>query len=112
MKKFFSRELLFAAAVLLLAGGIALSRTHVPGSVARVSVSGGEELVLSLERDGRYAVEGGRLPVTLEVAGGRIRFIESRCPDHICERCGWLSQEYEQAVCMPAGASVTVEARP
>ena len=53
MKKFFSRELLFAAAVLLLAGGIALSRTHVPGSVARVSVSGGEELVLSLERDGR-----------------------------------------------------------
>lgn len=112
MKKKYARELLFAAAVLLLAGGAVLLRPHAPGAAARVTVSGGEEMLLSLEREGRYAIEGGRLPVTLEIAGGRIRFVESQCPDHICERYGWLSQENDQAVCMPAGVVVTVEGGP
>ena len=112
MRKIFLRDLFFAAAVLLLAGALALWRAHTgkPGAAARVTVAGrGEDMLLSLAADGFYSVEGGRLPVTLEVAGGRIRFIESRCPDHICEHAGWLSQEYDQAVCMPAGVSVTVE---
>ncbi len=33
-----------------------------------------------------------RFPVTLEVSEGRIRFINSQCPDHICESYGWLSK--------------------
>lgn len=112
MQKNFWQNLLFAAAVLLLAGALAFWRAHrdAPGACARVTVEGcGEDILLSLAEDGRYSVAGGRLPVTLEVDGGRIRFIESRCPDHICEHAGWLSQQYDQAVCMPAGVSVTVE---
>lgn len=112
MRKNFLQNLLFAAVVLLLAGVLTLWRAHTgtPGATARVAVDGrGEDMLLSLAEDGRYSIEGGRLPVTLEVTGGRIRFVESRCPDHICEHTGWLSQEYDQAVCMPAGVSVTVE---
>lgn len=102
------------AAALLLAGALALwqMRARAPGNCARVTVEGAaQDTVLSLAEDGRFAVEGGRLPVTLEVCGGRIRFVESRCPDHICEQYGWLSQEYDQAVCLPAGVVVTVERR-
>lgn len=112
MRKKFLQNLLFAAVVLLLAGALALWRayTGAPGAAARVTIAGRSgDMLLSLAEDGRYSIEGGRLPVTLEVAGGRIRFVDSRCPDHICEHTGWLSQEYDQAVCMPAGVSVTVE---
>lgn len=112
MRKNFLRDLLFAAAVLLLAGAIALWRAHTgaPGALARVVIDGrSEDVLLSLAEDGLYSIEGGRLSVTLEIAGGRIRFTGSRCPDHICEHAGWLSQEYDQAVCLPAGVSVTVE---
>ena len=117
MRKKFLQNLLFAAAVLLLAGALALwrARTGLPGTgqagmAARVTVDGrGEDVLLSLAEDGRYSVGGGRLPVTLEISGGRIRFVDSQCPDHICEHYGWLSQEYDQAVCMPAGVVVTVE---
>lgn len=112
MRKKFSRELLFAAAVLLLAGAAVLLRPRAAGATARVTVVGGEDVRLSLGRDGRYSVEGGRLPVTLEIADGRIRFVESQCPDHICERYGWLSRENDQAVCMPAGVMVSVEGGP
>lgn len=116
MQKKFLQNLLFAAAVLLLAGALTLwqARTNLPGvgpagMTARVTVDGGEDVLLSLAEDGRYSIGGGRLPVTLEISGGRIRFVESQCPDHICEHYGWLSQEYDQAVCMPAGVVVTVE---
>ena len=107
--------------MLLLAGVLALWRAHTikpdtdrsgagtAGVAARVTVDGSDDLLLSLDEDGRYSIEGGRLPVTLEVAGSRIRFVESQCPDHICEHYGWLSQEYDQAICMPAGVVVTVE---
>ncbi len=76
------KNILFALAVILLAGVIAVTRVMT-------------------------RTEGA--PVTLEVSEGRIRFINSRCPDHICEGYGWLSKEHDQAVCMPAGVVVSVE---
>ncbi|MBQ3588282.1 MAG: NusG domain II-containing protein, partial [Oscillospiraceae bacterium] len=44
----------------------------------------------------------------------RIRFIESICPDHLCEGYGFISYEDETAICMPAGVAVLVtsEAKP
>ena len=68
-----------------------------------------ETITLPLDKDGTYEISEGKLPVTLEVSEGRIRFINSRCPDHICEGYGWLSKEHDQAVCMPAGVVVSVE---
>ena len=112
MRKKFLQNLFFAVAVLLLAGALALWRTYAgtPGTAARVTIDGrSEDMLLSLAEDGLYSIEGGRLPVTLEISGGCIRFVESQCPDHICEHYGWLSQEYDQAVGMPAGVVVTVE---
>ena len=94
------KNILFALAVILLAGVITVTRvmTRTEGTTARVEIT-----------DGTYEISEGKLPVTLEVSEGRIRFINSRCPDHICEGYGWLSKEHDQAVCMPAGVVVSVE---
>ena len=89
------KNILFALAVILLAGVIAVTR--------------GMTRTEGLDKDGTYEISEGKLPVTLEVSEGRIRFINSRCPDHICEGYGWLSKEHDQAVCMPAGVVVSVE---
>jgi hypothetical protein len=48
------------------------------------------------------------VPVHLETDHGRIRFVDVDCPDHICENTGWLSLEYQSAVCMPNRTVVTV----
>ena len=68
-----------------------------------MEITDAETITLPLDKDGTYEISEGKLPVTLEVSEGRIRFINSRCPDHICEGYGWLSKEHDQAVCMPAG---------
>ena len=105
------KNILFALAVILLAGVIAVTRvmTRTEGATARVEITDAETITLPLDKDGTYEISEGKLPVTLEVSEGRIRFINSRCQDHICEGYGWLSQEHDHAVCMPAGVVVSVE---
>lgn len=97
--------LLLAGAVLWLAFSFLLPK-H-PGGVAVVSGPAIETQRIPLDADGVYRVEAA-LPVTLRVKDGRIRFEASVCPDHVCEGFGWISNEGQQAVCMPAGVAVTV----
>ncbi len=105
-------EPLLAAA--LLAAGLlwwVLARGGA-GAVARVSVTAGAEagrsFALPLAEDALVRIDAA-LPVTLEVAGGAVRFIHSQCPDHLCEGFGWISHEGEWALCAPAGVLVRVE---
>lgn len=77
------------------------------GTSARVIYDGQEVLRIPLSQDGTYTVEGD-LTATLEVSGGRIRFINSLCPDKLCEGFGWISLEGETAVCMPAKLAVII----
>ncbi len=49
------------------------------------------------------------IPVTItvhiEIKDGAARFVDSPCPDHICEGFGWLSNEDQTATCLrPCGA--------
>lgn len=104
------KNILFALAVLALAGALALwGAGRGAGAQAVVSVAGGQTQRIPLSRDGVYSLEGTPFPVTLEVRDGAIRFVNSQCPDHICEQFGWLSKEHDQAVCAPAGVVVSVE---
>ena len=104
------KNLLFAAAVLALALLAALwAAGRGAGARAVVSVAGADSFTLPLDRDGLYSVEDAPFPVTLEVRDGAVRFVDSQCPDHICESYGWLRKEHDQAICAPAGVVVTVE---
>lgn len=68
-----------------------------------MDIAGGGTVRLALSQDGTYPIEGAALPVTLEVKDGAVRFVNSVCPDHICENTGWLRLEGEAAVCAPGG---------
>ena len=109
-KKFFTRRDLFLLLglvtfiALLFFGRRLLAR---PGESALVTVVDGESLTIPLDQDEIYHIDA-RLPVTLEVKDGRIRFIDSQCPDLLCEGFGFISSEGEQATCMPAGVNVTI----
>ena len=119
---FFRRRDLLALAALLLAAGILFAvfswgrgdgGTAVVTVAQRNAVTGlpeGESRVFEvpLAQDALIPIEDAALPATLEVQDGRIRFVGSVCPDHLCENTGWLSQEGDEAICLPAGVWVRV----
>lgn len=109
------KNLLFAAAVLALALMLLGLRAALaaPGVRAVLTVGEGDaqtETVLPLDKNARYDLAAVGYTVHLEVQAGRIRFVDSPCPDHTCEGFGWLSKEGDWAACLPARAALRVEA--
>lgn len=43
------------------------------------------------------------------VENGRIRFLETDCPDKICVSAGWLSEKGDMAVCVPNNTMIKIE---
>ena len=69
----------------------------------------GQSMEIDLSEDARYDVVSNGLNVHIVVKDGKAGFIESECPDHICEHYGMLSNENDTAVCMPAKAVLTIQ---
>ena len=44
---------------------------------------------------------GERGSNTIQVEPGRIRVLEADCPDQVCVRQGWISDEVTPIVCLP-----------
>lgn len=105
-------NLLFAVVVLVIAGVLFYLR-----SAGQSGSTLGAELIygdantvqkISLDQDAVYDIDTGYLTVHIEVKDGAARFINSPCPDHICESFGWISQEDQTATCLPARAVLTI----
>jgi len=106
-------NLIFAAVILAAAGILfALRATHTtPGSTLEAELIYGDANTvqkLSLDKDATYDVDTGIYTVHIEVKDGAARFVNSPCPDHICESYGWLSAEDQSATCLPARAVLTI----
>lgn len=78
------------------------------GAEAVVSLSDGTEQSLSLKKEGIYDFPSNDYTIHIEVKQGKAAFVNSPCPDHICEHYGYLSNEGELAVCLPAKASLSI----
>ncbi|MBQ7860187.1 MAG: NusG domain II-containing protein [Faecalibacterium sp.] len=114
-KNAFKQNLIFAAVVLLLAAGLFFWRWYAAQQAAGLPVKaqliyGDASTVMDipLDKAGRYDVDTGIYTIHLEVTDGAIAFVDSPCPDHICENYGRLSVEDQQAVCLPAKAVVMI----
>lgn len=113
MKK---RDIILIVALLAVAvlGWVLLrSNSTQPGAAALVTIGLGEKQTtqqVDLSKNGIVHIEGGKLPVQLEVKDGAIRFVHSVCPDHLCEGYGWLSMDNDWAACLPAEVAVRVQA--
>ena len=107
------KNVLFALVVLALAAAIFLAvRVLHPdkgtGLQAVVDFGDGVTETLPLDKDYDYLYEVGSYVVHLQVKDGAVAFMDSQCPDHVCEQFGWLSQEGAWAACVPAGVYVVV----
>lgn len=114
-KKGLKQNLLFAAVILAAAALLFALRGWRSARYGSVPVYAqltyGEDnavMELSLEQDGRYDVDTGLYIIHLEVRDGAVGFVDSPCPDHICEHYGFLSQADQQAVCLPAKAVLMI----
>ncbi len=108
------KNLLFAAAMLAALALLSLRalRPRGAGVYAVLTVGEGDaqaETILPLDENARYDLAAVGYTIHLEVADGRVRFVDSPCPDHTCEGFGWLSAEGDWAACLPARAALRVE---
>ena len=108
------KNLIFALVVLVLAAGIFLAvraQHSAKGSGLQAVVDFGDGVTetLTLAQDHDYLYEVGDYIVHLQVKDGAIAFLDSQCPDHVCEQFGWLDKDGAWAACVPAGVYVVVE---
>ena len=105
-------NVLFAAVVLAAAGLLFFLRSSRPASAKlEAELTYGDAntvLPISLAKDAVYDVDTGYLTVHIQVQDGAARFVDSSCPDHICENYGWLREEDQSATCLPARAVLTI----
>ena len=106
------KNLIFAVVVLLIAGiaFFAIRKKPEPGSdlAALVDFGGGVTETLPLDEDHDYLYEVGDYVVHIQVKDGAAAFLDSQCPDHVCEQFGWLSEEDAWAACVPAGVYLRI----
>ena len=105
-------NIVFAVVILAIAAVLlAVRNSHASGSKLAAQLIYGDSntvMDLSLDENATYDVDTGYYTVHIEVQDGRARFVDSPCPDHICESFGWLSAEDQTATCLPARAVLTI----
>lgn len=108
-KAFKKNDIWLALGLLALAAGLFFwfRLNTQPGATARLTLNGAQVYDLPLDQDGIFTFQG-RLPITIEVADGAARFVQSQCPDHLCEGFGWVRDEGQTADCLPGAAHLEV----
>ena len=107
-------NLLFAAVILAAAAalfGWRAWRSAHSGAALEAQLTYGDAntvLEIPLDQDATYDVDTGYYTVHIRVENGAARFVDSPCPDHICENYGWISAEDQSAICMPAHAVLMI----
>ena len=109
MKNAIFALILLAVAAALYLGVRAAQGGKESGLEAIVDFGGGITETLPLDTDHDYVYDVGDYVVHLQVKDGAIAFLDSQCPDHVCEQFGWLAEDGAWAACVPAGVYVVVE---
>ena len=127
-KKALLINLIFAAVLLICAGAMLAARSAnnaansaaqsaadqcgaSAASLLQAQLTYGDDnavMDISLDEDATYDVDTGYYTVHIEVNDRAARFIDSPCPDHICENYGWISMEDQTAICAPAHAVLMI----
>nr|WP_317402287.1 NusG domain II-containing protein [uncultured Gemmiger sp.] len=114
MKSTTKQNLIFLLVVLAVIGGLLIWRhtaLHTGGAGTEAVLQYGDptqEMRIPLDKDAVYDVDTGFYTIHLQVKDGGIAFIDSPCPDHLCEGFGTLRKVGDWAACMPARASLSI----
>ena len=109
-KKDRKTNLIFAGVLLLAALALALWAYQRPAAATAVLTYGddNQRMELPLNKNEVYHVDTGHYTVNIQVQDGAARFVDSPCPDHLCEGFGWLRKDGDTATCLPARANLVV----
>lgn len=113
MKKTTRQNLVFLLCVLAVLAALfawrraAAGGTRAAGTAALLQY-GETEQYIPLDSDAVYDIDTGAYIIHLRVQDGGIAFVDSPCPDHLCEGFGVLRRTGDWAACLPARASVTI----
>ncbi len=103
-RRFTPFDLLLVAGVVTLAVFLIMSsiaKASGPGETAIVEVNGHEVMKISLLENRDYTVEGFRGKSSISVRDGQISMIDSDCPDKLCVKMGWISNNDTSVICLP-----------
>lgn len=95
-------RLLIAVLALVALAAWPLAALAIDGSGEQVVVTGPQgSSSFPLSGDLEIAVVGSRGPVSVEVSEGRVRVVESDCPNHACVETGSISAAGSVVACVP-----------
>ena len=103
-------DFILIAAVLLVAGAVALSLHFFGerGDCVRVEVDGKAYTVLALTQDTSLEIKTERGTNFLVIKDGRAYVSEADCPDKICVRHSPISEKGETIICVPHRVVITI----
>lgn len=105
MLKKYKKEIILAGALVILSCALFFINRIIfskPGRQVEISVDGEVVKTLSLDKDDDLVIEGfkgGSNRVLIE--NGQVRVSEADCPDKVCVKQGFISQNGESIVCLP-----------
>ena len=107
--------LIFASLVLICGAVTAVLFLRRPsGSVANVYRDGACIYSVDLstvEEPYEVTFSDERGSNTVRVERGRISVVDADCPDHVCEKTGWVSESGIPIVCLPHRLVIRIEKR-
>lgn len=96
------------AAALVAALAVQQWRPAAAGISAELVSATGETVSLDLTQDGHHRIGGRHGDSVIQVADGRVRFVESPCRHQVCIAAGWLDSDGDFAACAPNGVALQV----
>lgn len=101
MKK---KDIIFIIVLLIFAGGGYLIYQMFQGEKEQIQVYYDKELIdeVDISVDNIYTYQGEYGEFHLEVKDGKYRAVDVECPNHDCEKIGWVNQGSSQSIiCAP-----------
>ena len=114
-KKIIVKKDFFIILAIILTGIIVVSVSFIlkkmnQGKTAVISVNSEiiEKIDLKTHENNTFSIENIK-GVVFEVNNGKIRIIESDCPDKICVKTDFINSKSEKIVCLPKKLIVEIE---
>ena len=106
-------DVILAAVVLLLSTvsivWVARAHSRQPSQPVIAVVHHGDGVLKRLDLDVDKVLELPDDGIRIEVQGGRVRILESDCPQQICVTTRWIRHPRQVIVCVPNQILITIE---
>ncbi len=94
----------------LIGIGLNLLMGRTQASPAQVIITSTDRQItrIDITEERIIEVEGKLGKSVIEVADGKVRFVNSPCPHHLCMKRGWIDMPGDWIACVPNGILVRI----